>query len=147
VELPALDTPARRAGAAAVCVIAIAAIVLGVVAITGGGGDGSDTPEAQVQATVDDFVNALGDQSFDTACGLLTADLRAQLGGVQCEQALVALAGQGATPPTVQITDVRIAGNKAAVDAQISSDSGSPVQHSLQLLEEDGQWRISSFGG
>ena len=128
--MPILDTPGRKLAAAAAVLLAIAAVVAGVLVITGGGGS-DDTPEAAVRGTVEDFVGALADQDYGAACGLLTEELRTQLGGAQCEQALVALAGQGATPPTVEITEVRVAGNKAAVDATISSGSAAPAQHSL----------------
>jgi hypothetical protein len=121
-------------------------VSLAVIALAGCGGNDSSTPESQAQATVEQFVGALSSQDATTACGLLTAQLQAQLGGAQCEQALGALAGQ-ATAPDVRVTDVRIAGNKAAVDTEKTADTGPASTQTWDLLEESGQWRISNFSG
>src|SRR5262245_51122244 len=113
-----------------------------VIALAGCGGGDSDSPESGAQTAVEDFVEALANKDFSLACGHFTPELKDQLGGDRCGAALTALAAEGTLTPDVEITDVRVAGNKAAVDATISSGQGPPAEHTLQLLESGGVWRI-----
>lgn len=147
MRMPILDTPARKIAAGAFVAVDIAIVVVVVLLVTGGGGGGDSTPRSAARATVEEFVDDLGQKRFSDACGLLTDELRRQLGGNRCGEALTALAGEAGTPPTVEITDVRVAGNKAAIDAAIDTGSAVPAEHTLGLLEQAGVWRISSLGG
>ncbi len=151
MQAPPLDTPARRIGAAVLVVAGAAVVVLAVLTIAGSGplaGEDTPTTEEAVTETVERFLGSLADQDYAAACELLTEEVRAQLRGGECAQVLAAVLGATTVgAPDVELTDIRISGNQAAVDALVTGESGESRESSLELLEDNGQWLISSFGG
>lgn len=151
--MPILDTPGRRLGAVAVVVAAAAALVLLVLTIAGAGplaGDDAPTAEQAVSSTVEDFLGSIASGDYAAACELMSDavrdEVRAGFEGAECAEGLEIAAAAGSGSPNVQITDVRISGNQAAVEAIITSDTGESEPRYLELLEDDGRWLISSFG-
>jgi hypothetical protein len=152
MQMPIIDTPARWAAAIAVVVAAGVALVLLILTIAGSGplaGDDPVTAEESVSATVEEFLGAIAGGDYAAACELMTEgvreEVRAGFEGAECAEGLEIVAAAASGTPDVQITDVRISGNQAAVEAIITV-AGESEDRYLELLEDGGQWQISSFG-
>lgn len=118
---------------------------LAAVALVGcGGGDEEQSPEQQAPAAVETFFNGIADEDFETACGALASDLLAALGGGNCSAGLSAVA-QG-IEPNYEILDVRVSGTKAAVDVELTNEAGETREDTVELVQENSEWLISSFG-
>lgn len=110
------------------------------------GGCGGDSEEDAVRETVEDFVTSVREGDVAAACDLLTETARAQAGGGRCTEFLGALAEQVAVE--IEVTEVRVQGDQATAEVESTAEgSAEPRVLSLDLVEEDDEWRIASFGG
>lgn len=135
-----LDAPRRRLILLLVAVAAVAVILILVV----GGGD--DSPEEAAQASAEEFVSALADGDYESACGMLTETLSTQLGGDQCPDRLAATVGRAGEDLEIEVLDVRVSGPKAVAETQVRS-SGAPETESSFDMELTGEtWEVSRLG-
>lgn len=137
----------------AVMIIALGAVV-GVMAIANAGPFSDPPTEAdRAEAALEDFFAAARDKDFQAACVLLTPTERRQveiraaaLAGNKtgCANVLNSPLGLALAQTRVDVRDVRVSGDLAAVDAELRPPGVKRAQYrtyKLQLLGE--QWRIS----
>lgn len=137
----------------AVMIIALGAVV-GVMAIANAGPFSDPPTEAdRAEAALEDFFAAARDKDFQAACVLLTPTERRQveiraaaLAGNKtgCANVLDSPLGLALAQTRVDVRDVRVSGDLAAVDAELRPPGVKRAQYrtyKLQLLGE--QWRIS----
>jgi len=110
-------------------------------------GDGDDD-EGAVREAVVQFVEAGNTGDFATVCDLLSDDQRAAVAasGESCAAALRAQAAGREGDTRIGVDEVRISGDRATVDATITSADGERRAQSLLLVKEDGDWKIASAG-
>lgn len=112
----------------------------------GGGGGGADATTA-VRATVAKFGVATRTHDWQTICDdLLSPTLVDKIEdvGLPCETAVEKGLGD-VKDPTLEITDVSIAGARALVSVHTSANGQEASDDALQLVREDGEWRIASL--
>jgi ketosteroid isomerase-like protein len=114
-----------------------------------GGGGGSD--EDQVREVVTAFVEAGKDRDAAEACSLLATDQVKSVEGLgsggSCTTVLAGIFARAEDVDTdLEIQDVRVSGDRATVDATITSAGGRPQAKSVLLVKEDGEWKIASAG-
>jgi hypothetical protein len=125
------------AGAAAI-VIALAVVL--VVVVGGGGGPGG---------VVEDYFDAIQDQDCDFI-DLLSKDARAELEKGTCEDDPEAFfGGDSDTCPDsdIEIKDEKEDGDKATVEFEVTGGGDDCEEKgTIDLVKEDGDWKIASFG-
>jgi ketosteroid isomerase-like protein len=134
----------------------IALLLSGLAVLSGCGGE---SEEDRVSGVVESFVTAGNERDFDTVCGLLTEDARAQIDKVgktlglsgedACTRTLLARAGDEAGNASVEVDEVRISNDSAQADVTVDDpDSEKPTQQTIELARDtEGDWRVASFGG
>lgn len=111
-----------------------------------GGGDGPDATTA-VRATVAKFGVATRTHDWQAICDdLLSPTLVSKIEdvGLPCETAVEKGLGD-VKDPTLEITDVSIAGSRALVSIHTTASGQQPSDDALQLVKQDGEWRIASL--
>jgi hypothetical protein len=140
--------------------ILIVGILIGALAIANLGPFSDPPSQAErAQSAVEEFFASAQDRDFASACAQLTREeqqvieqragsVAAEKGVKGCDQILKAFLGdQLAGTKITKIGDVRVSGNQAVVDANLSSPGVKGTQSStfhLFLIED--QWKISDFG-
>lgn len=122
---------------------------LAAFAIGCGGGDSVDQDREAVEAAVSGFVNAANERDFEQLCELMTNQARkSETGAASSNGCVKALSSTGVDKQgeiEIHFLDVRIADDRAAAEIRVKdADSGNRDQ-SLQLVREDGQWKVSEF--
>jgi hypothetical protein len=101
------------------------------------------------QATVESFFKAGNERDAKTICGLLTEEQAQAFGratGGDCESGMAAVFEARDPPRTdVIIEDVRVRGSRATVDVTITQ-GGETRPSSLDLIQEDGDWKLADPG-
>jgi hypothetical protein len=152
-----LSEAARRRIAA---LILLAGIAVGALAIADVGPFSNPPTEAQrVEAAVEEFFTAAHNRDFKSACDQLTdqeqrtieqraGSIAAQEGLKGCDQILKAFIGDElAGTKITKVSDVRVSGNQAVVDANLSSPGAKGTRSTtfhLFLIRDE--WKISDFG-
>jgi Putative lumazine-binding len=119
-----------------------------VLAFLGGCGDAGPTPEEQVRTTVADFGRATAAKDYATLCNrLLAPKLVEQVTeiGLPCEAALKKGLDK-VREPRLTIGRVQIDGEKASAEVQTSAAGQQPSKDTLELVNVNGTWKISSLG-
>jgi hypothetical protein len=152
-----LSEAARRRIAAFILVVGIAVAVLAIADL----GPFSDPPSQaeRAQAAVERFFASAQDRDFKSACGQLTGEeqrvieqragsVAAREGLKGCDEILkVFLGDQLAGTKITKIVDVRVSGNQAVVDANLSSPGSKGTQSAtFDLFLVRDVWKISDFG-
>ena len=148
-----LSPVARRRIAA---VLLVAGAVVAALAIANVGPFSNPPTEAdRAQAALESFFAAAKKGDFAAACRLLTAPERSQveiraaaLAGNRtgCSHVLDSPLGTALGKTKVQITDVRVSGNLAAIDTKQRSPGVKRAQYRTYKLEETGtRWQISAI--
>lgn len=138
----------RTVALAALAVAAVAAIAVIVAKLSGS----TSTPPVSgapkdVVATVMQFETALANRDWATICNALyTKEARAAAGGGNCPTTLAQSAG-ALREPRVKIVSVVVRGQAATVTVAASVNGKPPVTDAIQLVREDGKFRIASAGG
>lgn len=146
-----LSPVARRRIAA---VLLVAGAIVAALAIANVGPFSNPPTEAdRARAALEDFFSAAQRKDFKDACGLLTAQERAKI-----ETGAAAVAGKATDCPAVldsplgvalartrvEIQDVRVSGDLAAIDAKLKTPaSHRPQFRTYKLQELGGDWLIS----
>ena len=113
-----------------------------------GCGDGGPTPEEQVRATVTDFGRATAAKDYQTLCDRLLApslveDVESI--GLPCEVALRQGLG-GVREPRLTIGRIQVNDDRASAEVRTSASGEEPSKDTLELVNLDGTWKISSLG-
>jgi hypothetical protein len=130
---------------AAVALLVPLALV-GCGADTEDGGNGGDATTA-VRATVAKFGVATRTHDWQTICDqLLSETLVSKIEdvGLPCETAVEKGLGD-VKNPTLEITDVSIAGARALVSIHTTANGQEPSDDALQVVKQDNEWRIASL--
>jgi hypothetical protein len=113
-----------------------------------GCGDAGPTPEEQVRTTVSEFGQATAAKDYRTMCTRLLAPKlveTVQQVGLPCEAALKR-GLQGVRDPRLTIGTVKIDGDKATAEIRTSAAGEEPSKDTLELVNINGTWKISSLG-
>jgi hypothetical protein len=123
----------------------LAAIALLLVA---GCGEQGPTPEEQVRSTVAEFGRATAAKDYQALCDrLLAPSLVEELKsiGLPCEVALRQGLGD-VREPRLTIGRVRVEGERASAQIRTAAAGEEPSEDTLELVNENGTWKISSLG-
>ena len=137
----------RTVALATAAVVAVAAAAIVVAVLSGR----QDTPSVSgaakdVVITVRQFESALAGRDWVGICNRLYAKkARAAAGGSHCPSALAQSAG-GLRDPRVKIVSVVVRGQGATVTVAASVNGKPPVTDAIQLVRENGRYRIVSAG-
>jgi hypothetical protein len=112
-----------------------------------GCGDQGPTPEEQVRATVVEFGRATAAKDYNALCDRLLApslieDVESI--GLPCEVALQR-AYEDLRDPRLSIGRVEVHGERASAQVRTSASGQEPSEDTLQLVNENGTWKISSL--
>jgi ketosteroid isomerase-like protein len=114
-------------------------------------GCGADTEGGDDAQAVRDVVTRFGDASrardYQTICDRLLADAliqKVEAIGLPCETALQKGLAD-VRDPRLQVRDVAVSGGRALVSVHSTAAGQPPSDDAIQLVREDGAWRIASL--
>ncbi|MET0600545.1 MAG: hypothetical protein ABW167_01005 [Baekduia sp.] len=140
--------PRRWISAACIALSALALAVAGCGADEEGGGGGGGVPaEQQVREVVARFGVATRAKDYQQICDqLLSKELVDKIEGIglPCESAVQRGLG-GVRNPTLAINEVSISGSRALVSIHTTAAGEAPSDDALQVVREDGEWKIASL--
>jgi len=116
--------------------------------VLGGCGEGGPTPEEQVRSTVTEFGRATAAKDYKALCDrILAPELVEEVEsiGLPCERAMQ----QGLADvrdPRLTIGRIEIRDDRASAEIRTSAAGEEPSRDTLQLVNLDGTWKISSLG-
>jgi hypothetical protein len=116
-----------------------------VAALSGCGGEEPVTDE--VRGAVEDFGRASADKDYQRLCDEILAPQlieSVERVGLPCEQALRQGLGD-VRAPKVEVRSVVVNRDKALVQVRSSAAGQQPSQDTLEVVRQDGRWRISSL--
>jgi hypothetical protein len=119
-----------------------------VLLILAGCGESGPTPEEQVRSTVAEFGRATAAKDYAALCDhLLAPELIEEVEsiGLPCERALRQGLGD-VEEPRLTIGRIEIRDDEASAEVRTSAAGEEPSQDTLQLVNLDGVWKISSLG-
>jgi hypothetical protein len=130
-----------------IAVSALALTIAGCGADEEGGGGGGVPAEQRVREVVARFGVATRGKDYQQICDrLLSKDLVDKIEGIglPCESAVQRGLG-GVRDPTLKINDVSISGSRALVSIHTTAASQAPSDDALQVVREEGEWKIASL--
>jgi hypothetical protein len=113
-----------------------------------GCGESGPTPEEQVRSTVAEFGRATAAKDYTALCDrILAPELIEEVEsiGLPCERALRQGLGD-VEDPQLAIGTITIDDDKASAEVRTSAAGEEPSQDTLELVNLDGVWKISSLG-
>jgi hypothetical protein len=113
-----------------------------------GCGEQGPTPQEQVRSTVAEFGRATAAKDYRTLCErLLAPELVEEVEsiGLPCESALRRGLG-GVREPRLTIGEITVRDDEATAEVRTSAAGEEPSQDTLELVNLDGSWKISSLG-
>ena len=116
--------------------------------ILAGCGESGPTPEEQVRSTVAEFGRATGAKDYTALCDhILAPELIEEVEsiGLPCERALRQGLGE-VEDPRLTIGTIEIDDDNATAEVRTSAAGEEPSQDTLELVNLDGVWKISSLG-
>ena len=116
--------------------------------ILAGCGESGPTPEEQVRSTVAEFGRATAAKDYAALCDhILAPELIEDVEsiGLPCERALRQGLGE-VKDPRLTIGRIEIREDKATAEVRTSAAGEEPSQDTLELVNLDGAWKISSLG-
>ena len=116
--------------------------------VLAGCGEGGPTPEEQVRSTVTEFGRATAAKDYQTLCDRLLAPQlveEVESIGLPCEVAMRRGLGQ-VRDPRLTIGRIEVSEDKASAEIRTSAAGEEPSRDTLQLVNLDGTWKISSLG-
>lgn len=128
-----------------------AALALVFAAGCGGGGDPKPKPitgpPKEVADTVKAFETATEAKQFARICrDLFTQRIVEEVGGSRECPRFLRRNAEGLEQARILITNIRVQGNTAVVNAVTTADGQAPVRDTIQLLRERGRFRIAALG-
>jgi hypothetical protein len=104
-------------------------------------------PARQVADTVAALQHDLLTRNWSDICDrVLSADARAQAGGESCPS-FVRRGAAHLRGERIRVRSIVVRGAGASVDVTTSAEGQAPVGDTLQLVYEDGRYRISALAG
>ena len=116
--------------------------------ILAGCGESGPTPEEQVRTTVAEFGRATAAKDYAALCDRLLAPQlveEVESIGLPCERALRRGLGE-VEDPRLTIGRIEIDEDKASAEVRTTAAGEQPSQDTLELVNLDGAWKISSLG-
>jgi hypothetical protein len=116
--------------------------------VLAGCGDQGPTPEQQVRSTVTEFGRATAAKDYQTLCDRLLAPSlveEVESVGLPCEVALRQGLGD-VREPRLTIGRVEVRDDRASAEIRTSAAGEEPSKDTLELVNLDGTWKISSLG-
>ena len=116
--------------------------------ILAGCGESGPTPEEQVRTTVAEFGRATAAKDYTALCDrILAPELIEEVEsiGLPCERALRQGLGE-VEDPRLTIGTIEIDDDKASAEVRTSAAGEEPSRDTLELVNLDGVWKISSLG-
>jgi hypothetical protein len=120
---------------------------LALLILAGCGAQGP-TPEEQVRSTVTEFGRATAAKDYQTLCDRLLAPSlveEVESIGLPCEVALRQGLGE-VREPRLTIGRVEVKEDRASAEIRTSAAGEEPSKDTLELVNLDGTWKISSLG-
>ena len=103
-------------------------------------------PAKEVAAAVERFEQAVARRDFKTICNeLFTATARERAGGDECV-AQTSSAVEGLRRPRLQIEEIRVSHDTAAVKVATEASGQARVIDSMELRKTDGRWLVEALG-
>ncbi len=131
-----------------IAVLALAVAVVGCGADEEGGGGGGGVPaEQQVREVVARFGVATRAKDYQQICdqpALQELVDKIEGIGLPCESAVQRGLG-GVRNPTLAINEVSMSGSRALVSIHTTAAGEAPSDDALQVVREDGEWKIASL--
>ena len=113
-----------------------------------GCGEQGPTPEEQVRSTVTEFGRATAAKDYAALCDRILAPSlveEVESIGLPCERALEQGLG-GVEDPRLTIGRIAVRDDEATAEIRTSAAGEEPSQDTLELVNLDGAWKISSLG-
>ena len=113
-----------------------------------GCGEQGPTPEEQVRATVTEFGRATAAKDYQALCDRILAPKlveEVESIGLPCEVALRQGLGR-VEEPRLTIGRIDVREDEASAEIRTSAAGEEPSRDTLQLVNLDGTWKISSLG-
>lgn len=128
-----------------------ASLALVLAAGCGGGGDSRPKPISgppkEVADTVKAFEAATEAKEFARICrDLFTRRIVEEVGGSRECPRFLRRNAEGLEEARILITNIRVRGGNATVDAVTTAEGQAPVRDTIQLLRERGRFRIAALG-
>ena len=123
------------------------ATALALLALAGCGDQGP-TPEEQVRSTVTEFGRATAAKDYQALCDRLLAPSlveEVESIGLPCEVALRQGLGQ-VRDPRLTIGRIEVRDDRASAQVRTTAAGEQPSEDTLELVDVDGSWKISSLG-
>jgi hypothetical protein len=117
-------------------------------ALLAGCGESEPSPEQQVRRTLSDFGRATSAKDYQALCDRIFApQLVEELKqvGLPCEVAM-RQSLEGVRDPSITVGAITVTDRKATAEVRSSARGQQPSQDTVELVEFDGAWRISSLG-
>jgi hypothetical protein len=103
-------------------------------------------PAKEVAAAVERFEQAVARRDFKTICNqLFTATARQRAGGDDCV-AQTSTAVEGLRRPRLQIEEIRVSHDTAAVKVATEASGQARVIDSMELRKTGGRWLVEAVG-
>jgi len=103
-------------------------------------------PAKEVAAAVERFEQAVTRRDFKMICNeLFTATARERAGGDECV-AQTSSAVEGLRRPRLQIEEIRVSHDTAAVKVATEASGQARVIDSMELRKTDGRWLVEAVG-
>jgi Putative lumazine-binding len=116
--------------------------------VLAGCGDQGPTAEQQVRSTVSEFARATAAKDYQTLCDRLLAPSlveEVESIGLPCEVALQQGLGE-VRDPRLTIGRIEVREDRASAEVRTSASGEEPSRDTLELVNLDGTWKISSLG-
>jgi hypothetical protein len=113
-----------------------------------GCGEQGPTPEEQVRSTVAEFGRASAAKDYRTLCDRLLAPTlveEVESIGLPCERALQR-GLEDVEDPRLTIGEINVREDEATAEIRTSAAGEEPSQDTLELVNVNGAWKISSLG-
>jgi len=138
--------------------VAVSAVLAAAAISLLASGEDPPTESERISVIVRDFVTAGNERDFTVVCNLLSEKARDEVerfasalalsGDDACAKALQARAAETIGDQSVEVLEVRIVADRAAVDVATEDPEEGRAERTLELVRDDaGEWKVSSFGG
>lgn len=126
-------------------------LVAGLIGGCSGGEDQAEPKPAkgapkQVAQVIARLERATAARDFATVCELLATAARERAGGDKCEASLRSEGG-GVRGPSIRVLSIRIEADRATARVRTEADGQAPVDETIELVREDGDYLIAALGG
>jgi ketosteroid isomerase-like protein len=122
----------------------VTALLCAVLLAAGVGCGQSDQEKAR--EVVQDYVDARGAKDYDRVCELYSDSFKQQIGATGDCPAFVEEQTSGAdVEEDLKIVAVRVNGDRAMADLDVTGESGGPSRVGLILERQDGDWQITGL--